>query len=61
VEYPLGHKRRRAEGVPLLFAKLREDLSGRLSTERVEQIVTLFRDRKRLEGMTVPQLIDLFL
>ncbi|HVP17911.1 MAG TPA: bifunctional 2-methylcitrate dehydratase/aconitate hydratase [Spirochaetia bacterium] len=61
VEYPLGHRRRRAEGVPLLFAKLRQNLSTRLSAERVERIVTLFQDRERLQRLTVPQLIDRFL
>lgn len=61
VEYPLGHRRRRGEGVPLLFAKLRENLSGQLSTERVERIVGMLQDRQRLEAASVPQLVDLFL
>ena len=61
VEYPIGHRRRRAEGIPLLFDKLRKNLSGRYPPERVQAIVTLFQDRPRLERMTVPQLIDLFL
>jgi 2-methylcitrate dehydratase len=61
VEYPIGHRRRRAESLPLLFAKLRENLAGQLPQDRVETIIEMFQDRRRLERLTVPQLIDLFL
>ncbi len=61
VEYPAGHRRRRAEGLPLLFEKLRKNLSEQLAADRVEQIETLFQDRQRLERTPVPQLIELFL
>lgn len=61
VEYPIGHRRRRAEGLPLLFEKLRENLSGQLSRDRVNEIMALFRDRQRLERLTVPELIERFL
>jgi 2-methylcitrate dehydratase PrpD len=61
VHYPLGHPRRRAEGLPLLFAKLRRNLSSALPGERVEAIVGLFRERRRLERLAVPGLIELFL
>jgi 2-methylcitrate dehydratase len=61
VEYPIGHRRRRAESLPLLFAKLRENLSRQLPTDRVDTIVDLFKDRQRLETLTVPGLIELFL
>jgi 2-methylcitrate dehydratase len=61
VEYPIGHRRRRAESLPLLFGKLRENLAGQLPPDRVETIVELFQDRPRLERLAVPQLIELFL
>jgi 2-methylcitrate dehydratase len=61
VEYPIGHRRRRSEAVPLLFEKLRRNLSGRFPPERVDQIIQLLKDRPRLERMLVPQLIELFL
>jgi 2-methylcitrate dehydratase len=61
VEYPLGHRRRRAEGLPLLLQKLCGNLSSRLPPERVQAIVELFQDRPRLEQLAVPQLIELFL
>jgi len=61
VEYPVGHPRRRAEAVPLLFEKLRRNLSGALPAARVDRIAALFRDRPALERMPVPGLVELFL
>jgi 2-methylcitrate dehydratase len=61
VEYPLGHRRRRAEGVPLLWKKLRGNLSASLPAERVNAIVDLFHDRPRLERLPVTGLVELFL
>jgi 2-methylcitrate dehydratase PrpD len=61
VEYPLGHRRRRAESLPLLFAKLRHNLSGRLPPDRADTILAIFKDRQLLEKLTVPALIELFL
>jgi 2-methylcitrate dehydratase len=60
VEYPMGHRRRRTESLPLLFAKLRENLSGQLPEDRVNAILEVFQDRQRLERLTVPELIELF-
>src|SRR5579863_8807074 len=42
VEYPLGHRRRRMEGIPLLRQKLRANLASRLPAERVEKILALW-------------------
>ena len=61
VEYPIGHKLRRAEALPLLWAKLRQNLSTQLIEGRAEAIVELFQARERLSDMTVPHLIELFL
>ena len=62
VEYPIGHRRRRAEGSAACCSKsCRENLSGQLSPDRVNEIMALFRDRQRLERLTVPELIERFL
>jgi 2-methylcitrate dehydratase len=61
VEYPIGHRRRRAEALPLLFNKLRNNIEGQVPQERVETVVSLFKDRRRLERLGVPELIELFL
>jgi 2-methylcitrate dehydratase PrpD len=60
VEYPLGHRRRRAEAIPHLFAKLEANLATRFEAARVRDLVDLFRDRRRLEAMPVPDFMDLF-
>jgi len=60
VEYPIGHRRRRAEGIPLLFEKLGSNLRTVLPEDRAEAVVRLFRDRGRLERMTVSGLVELF-
>jgi len=61
VEYPIGHRRRRQEGIPLLVQKFRDNLETRFPTDRVEIIVALFEDAARLDQMTVNEFIDFFL
>jgi 2-methylcitrate dehydratase len=58
VEYPLGHRRRRAEGLPLLLGKARRNLATRFPQRRAEALVELCLDRERLEGMAVPEFVD---
>jgi len=53
VEYPLGHRRRRGEGLPLLLVKCRANLGCRLPAPRVEEIMALCLDRQRLERTPV--------
>ena len=60
VEYPLGHRRRRAEGIPFLLQKCRSNLSARLPAQQVEQIMTLCLDRSRLEATSVEAFMGMF-
>jgi 2-methylcitrate dehydratase len=60
VEYPVGHRRRRHEGIPLLEAKFRTNLARRFPEERRNAIVELCRDQKRLEATPVERFVDLF-
>ena len=57
VEYPLGHRRRRQEAVPLLEEKFRANLSGRFSERRIQEVLDLFHD-PRLDDLPVHQLVD---
>jgi 2-methylcitrate dehydratase len=61
VAYPIGHRRRRQEGLPLLVTKCRTNLSGHLSAARVDQVLALFQDRARLDATPVPQFMELFI
>jgi len=60
VEYPLGHRRRRAEGIPLLIEKFQRNLARRFSSERSEQIMALCSDPEKLEATPVNEFMDLF-
>ncbi|MEE3182856.1 MAG: bifunctional 2-methylcitrate dehydratase/aconitate hydratase, partial [Pseudomonadota bacterium] len=50
VEYPLGHRRRRKEGIPLLEEKFRRNLSGRFPAQCASEIEALCMDQARLES-----------
>lgn len=61
VEYPLGHRRRREESLPLLYQKLEENLLTYYEPERVAKVVSLFRDDSmKVDEMPVSAFIDLF-
>ncbi|HYS42860.1 MAG TPA: bifunctional 2-methylcitrate dehydratase/aconitate hydratase [Geobacteraceae bacterium] len=60
VEYPLGHRRRREEGLPLLVRKCRANLAGRLAAGRVEKIMELCLDQQRLETTPVDEFMGMF-
>ncbi|WP_346839961.1 bifunctional 2-methylcitrate dehydratase/aconitate hydratase [Microbulbifer sp. SAOS-129_SWC] len=59
VEYPVGHRRRRAEGIPLLQQKFRANLATRFPGRRCEDIVALCADAERLMAMPVDEFMDL--
>jgi 2-methylcitrate dehydratase len=60
VEYPVGHKRRRTEGGPLLEAKFRKNLARRYSTARQALILNASADRAALEAISVCDYVDLY-
>jgi len=60
VEYPIGHRRRRKEGVPLLEAKFRTNLARRLAPGQQQAILDLTRSQERLEATPVNEFVDLF-
>jgi 2-methylcitrate dehydratase len=60
VEFPIGHRRRRAEGLPLLVEKFKTNLKRRFAEEQQERILEASLDRGRLEGMAVSEYVDLY-
>jgi len=60
VEYPLGHRRRRHEGIPLLEEKFRRNQARRFPKEAREAILELCRDQKRVEATPVNGFVDMF-
>ncbi|MCA9017131.1 MAG: MmgE/PrpD family protein, partial [Planctomycetaceae bacterium] len=59
IEYPVGHRRRRTEGIPLLEAKFRANLATRFPARRCEEIFNLCKDQVQLEAMPVNEFMDL--
>jgi 2-methylcitrate dehydratase len=60
VEYPIGHRRRRQDGIPLLLTKFEQNVRGRLSSTQAEVIVELCRDAKKLQTTPVDRFMELF-
>jgi 2-methylcitrate dehydratase len=60
VEYPIGHKRRRAEGIPLLEEKFRKNLARRFAEKEQQTILSFSLDLRRLEAMPVHEYVDAY-
>lgn len=60
VEYPIGHRRRRSDGIPLLLEKFRTNLARRFAPEQQEQILNASVDQHALEATSVPDYVGLF-
>jgi len=59
VEYPIGHKRRRPEGIPHLVEKFETNLARRFPEKQQKAILELGMDQKRLEQTPVNEFVDL--
>ena len=60
VEYPIGHRRRRAEGLPLLEAKFRQNLARRFSQRQQQAILAASMQRQELAAMPVHEYLELY-
>ncbi|MEM8983681.1 MAG: bifunctional 2-methylcitrate dehydratase/aconitate hydratase [Pseudomonadota bacterium] len=58
IEYPIGHRRRRAEGIPVLEAKFQRNLATRYPAARAEAIFALCKDADTLAAMPVNEFMD---
>lgn len=59
-EYPIGHKRRRKDGIPLLEAKFRTNLARQFPARQQQRILDISLDQKALEAMPVHEYVDLY-
>ena len=59
-EYPIGHKRRRADGIPLLEAKFRTNLARVFPPRQQQRILAASLDQETLEAMPVHEYMDLY-
>ena len=60
VEFPIGHRRRRAEGIPLLVKKFENAIAGRLPLRQCEAIKALCADQKKLEAVPITDFMTLW-
>jgi 2-methylcitrate dehydratase len=59
VEYPIGHKRRRKEGMPVLVEKFKTNLARQFAEKQRAAILDLCMDQKRLEATPVHEFVDM--
>ena len=60
VEYPIGHRRRRKEGIPVLIEKFRSNLALKIPPRKAKAIMQLCDTQKSLEAATVQDFVGLF-
>ncbi|MEL6446981.1 MAG: bifunctional 2-methylcitrate dehydratase/aconitate hydratase [Pseudomonadota bacterium] len=58
IEYPIGHKRRRDEGIPVLEAKFRRNLATRFPAGQAQRIYDICDNQATLEAMPVHEFVD---
>lgn len=59
VDYPVGHRRRREEGIPLLKEKFERYLRGRISQKKSNQILDICSNQATFESTTVNEMMGL--
>jgi len=57
VRYPIGHRRRREEGIPLLRQKFKNSVAARFHARQAERIESLFADSPKLDRLPVNELM----
>ena len=61
VDFPIGHRRRRKEGMPVLLDKFQRNLSTQFDTAQTQRINDACGDRSQLEAMPVHKFVDLWM
>ncbi|MEE9325874.1 MAG: bifunctional 2-methylcitrate dehydratase/aconitate hydratase [Cocleimonas sp.] len=61
VDYPVGHRRRRDEGIPLLKEKFERNLRGRINQKKSEQILEICGDQSSFENTSVNIIMELLM
>jgi len=60
VEYPIGHRRRREQGIPLLVEKFKTNLARRFPPGQQQRILGASLEQATLEKMPVNDYVDLY-
>jgi 2-methylcitrate dehydratase len=57
IEFPIGHRRRRVEGMPVLVKKFEASVAEHFSPKQTQSIKEMFADRAKLEAMLLSELV----
>jgi 2-methylcitrate dehydratase len=60
IDYPIGHRKRRAEGIPVLLKKFEAAMRGHLPSNRVKAILEATSDPAKLDAMPIQAFLGLF-
>jgi len=60
VDYPIGHRQRRAEGIPVLLQKFEAAIRGQLPAHQVAAILEATHDPAQLDAMPIQKFLSLF-
>jgi 2-methylcitrate dehydratase len=60
VHFPIGHRRRRSEGIPVLQQKARDAFAAHYGKAKAAQLMSLFADRTKLEAMPAQEFVSAF-
>ncbi len=60
IHYPIGHRRRRDEGIPALISKFEKAVQGRFDAEQADALITACDDQQSLASMSVTDFMQLW-
>lgn len=60
IDYPIGHRRRRAEGIPVLMAKFEAAIRAHLSKAQADRLMELAGSPAELEAMSISDYLNLY-
>lgn len=60
IEYPIGHKRRRAEGVPILLSKFKKNLSTQFNDHKIDKILSCMLSVESLAAVSVADFMQIW-
>ena len=59
IDYPIGHRKRRAEGIPVLMAKAQSAFEGHLFPEQATRLMEVAKDPAQLDAMPIDEFMSL--
>jgi 2-methylcitrate dehydratase len=60
IDFPIGHRRRRAEGIPVLLRKFEAAMRGHFAEAQATRILEACADPKRLESMRLDAFLEMY-